>query len=153
MIEGNYTEANAVFTFGGVQYTPKHFFNQGKKTGFTKDLLDFSNDSYGKWNSSGLLLTAYIDTCWKGMTDAQKNMIYPKVGLMWYSLDGSADDSVPSWIDPAAGYRPVVKQLSPTKVLLLKDESLSYYFTEYVGEPLTGTTIHLVCPHCGKKIF
>ena len=159
MIEGTYDEYSVIFTFHGIQYKPKHFFNHGKKTGFTKDLLDFSNDSAGKWGSSGLLLTAYIDTCWKGMTDAQKNMIYPKVGLMWYSLDGSTDGSIPEWIDTIAGYRPVVKQISPTKVLLLNEESLSYYFTEYVGEPIpeleisTGMTIHIICPHCGKKIF
>jgi hypothetical protein len=98
------------------------------------------------------------------MTDAQKNMIYPKVGLMWYSLDGSTDGSIPEWIDTSAGYRPVVKQISPTKVILLNDESLSYYFTEYTeSEEIPGTvletdimndmTIHIICPHCGKKIF
>ncbi|MFA5150984.1 MAG: hypothetical protein WC554_00345 [Clostridia bacterium] len=164
MIEGTYTEVDTLFTFSGIQYKPKHFFNHGKKTGFTKELLDFSNDSAGKWGSSGLLLTAYIDTCWKGMTDAQKNMIYPKVGLIWYSLDGSTDGSIPEWIDTSAGYRPVVKQISPTKVILLNDESLSYYFTEYTeSEEIPGTvletdimndmTIHIICPHCGKKIF
>jgi len=159
MIEGTYDEFNAVFTFSGIQYKPKHFFNHGKKTGFTKELLDFANESYEKWGSSGLFLTAHIDTCWKGLTALQRGMIYPKVGLMWYSLDGSTDGSIPDWIDTIAGYRPVAKQISPTKVLLLNEESLSYYFTEYVGEPVpeqeisTGMTIHIICPHCGKKIF
>jgi hypothetical protein len=157
MIEGTYDEFNAVFTFNENQYKPKHFFNHGKKTGFTKELLDFANESYEKWGSSGLLLTANIDTLWTGMTDRQKGMIYPKVGLMWYSLDGSADGSIPDWIDTIAGYRPVVKQISPTKVILLNEESLSYYFSEYtpVVEPeeISGTIIHVICPHCGKKIF
>ena len=159
MIEGTYSETDTLFTFNGKQYKPKHFFNHGKKTGFTKELLDFANESYEKWGNSGLLLTAYIDTLWKGMTAVQRGMIYPKVGLMWYSLDGSIDDSVPSWIDTIAGYRPVIKQISPTKVLLLKEESLSYYFAEYIPtiepEPkiLTSMTISIICPHCGKKIF
>lgn len=159
MIEGTYTETDALFTFNEIQYKPKHFFNHGKKTGFTKELLDFANESYEKWGSSGLLLTANIDTCWNALTGTQKSMIYPKIGLMWYSLDGSIDGSIPDWIDTIAGYRPVVKQISPTKVLLLNEESLSYYFTEYAGEPVpepeisTGMTIHIICPHCGKKIF
>jgi len=157
MIEGTYTETDILFTFNGIQYKPKHFFNHGKKTGFTKALLDFANESYENLGSSGLLLTANIDTCWNALTDAQKSMIYPKVGLMWYSLDGSTDGSIPEWIDTIAGYRPVVKQISPTKVILLNEESLSYYFTECTPivepEEISGTIIHLICQHCGKKIF
>ena len=161
MIEGIYQEISqnsALFTFNGIQYEPKHFFHHGKKTGFTDELLKFANDSATKWNYAGLLLTANIPNCWRGMTEAQKGMIYPKLGIMWTSIDDSTDDSIPSWIDTIAGYRPIVKQITSTKVILLKDESLSYYFTEYASDPVpepvqTGITIHIYCPHCGKKIF
>jgi len=162
MLEGTFKKISlndAQFEFNGVYYAPIHFFHHGMKTGFTKELLEFANNSYEKWGSSGLLLTANIDTLWKELTDQQKGMIYPKVGIMWTSLDGSTDDSIPSWMDTIAGYRPVIKQISPTKIFLLKEESLSYYFTEYVGEPILepstpmGTAIHIYCPHCGKKIF
>lgn len=141
MLEGTYTEisqSDALFEFNGIQYNPKHFFHNGKKTGFTDELLKFANDSAEKWHNAGLLLTAYIPSCWGGMTDAQRNMIYPKLGIMWTSLDGSTDESIPSWIDTAAGYRPIVKQITATKVLLLKDEYLNYYFlisTEPAAEP------------------
>ncbi len=165
MIEGTYQEISqtmALFTFNGIQYEPKHFFHHGKKTGFTDELLKFANDSATKWNYAGLLLTADIPNCWRGMTEAQKGMIYPKLGIMWTSLD-TFDDSVPSWIDTIAGYRPIVKQITSTKVILLKDEYLDYYFKIAEPEEIPGTvletditndmTIHLICPHCGKKIF
>lgn len=159
MIEGTYQEISqdsALFIFNGVQYEPKHFFHHGKKTGFTDELLKFANDSYEKWGSSGLLLTADIPNCWKGMTDKQKGMIYPKLGIMWTSLD-TFDDYIPPWIDTIAGYRPIVKQITSTKVILLKDEYLDYYFqipnVVVELEKSTGTTIHIYCPHCGKKIF
>lgn len=144
MTEGTYKEidqSSALFTFNGIQYKPKHFFHHGKKTGFTKELLDFANNSYNKWDSSGLLLTANINTCWHSLTDEQKNMIYPKVGIMWYSLDGSTDDSIPSWIDTIAGYRPIVKQITSTKVILLKDEYLDYYFKPAEPEEIPGTVL------------
>lgn len=125
---------NPIFDFGGRKFKADHFFNHSLKTGFTDDLLKFANDSYDKWRGFGLLHTANTATMWGGMTNAQKNMIFPKVGLWWYSIDGSDDDSVPDWMDNAAGYKPVLKSVGST-LYLLKSDYLYQYFTEVSDTP------------------
>jgi len=79
-------------------------------------------------------------------------MIYPKVGIMWTSLDGSTDDSIPSWIDTIAGYRPIVKEYQSGKVLLLKDEYLSYYFKERT-EPIIEPEPEPEAPKTTENIY
>jgi hypothetical protein len=81
------------------------------------------------------------------------------------SLDGSTDDSIPEWINIAAGYLPLIKRLSGYDCLFFGIENdISKYFTEVTdSEEIPGTvletdvvsdiTMHIFCPHCGKKIF
>lgn len=142
-------------------FKPKHFKSHAYKYQYD-DVLAWANQSGSQWNKTGIFLTAYIDSLWKGMPDSQRNTIFPKVHLMWMAVDGSKDDSIPSWIDPAAGYLPLIKQInSAGDCWFLGDQNdVSVFFSvvnEDEQEPEPNTTlpmtIHLTCPHCGKKIF
>lgn len=152
--------------FPGIIFKPKHFKSHAYKYQYD-EALQWANKSGGEWNKTGIFLTAYIDSLWKGMPDNQRNTIFPKVHIMWTAVDGTTDDSIPSWMDIAAGYEPLVKQYGLSDGVglcwFLGNENDISVFFDIVQEEQNdnsnspqnsdGMIIHIVCPHCGKRIF
>lgn len=173
-IKCNYYEndkVNVRFTFDlfpSTIYKPKHFKSHSYQYSYD-DTLSWANKSLNLWNKTGIFLTANVKSLWAGMPDKQRNTIFPKVQLMWTEVNGTTDDSIPSWIDIAAGYMPLIKQYKYKNGVgycwfyLETEADIGTYF-DFVEEetdptkPITGSSspetlpiIHL-CPHCGGKI-
>ena len=158
MLEGKYTELtqdSALFTFDGVQYKPKMFYHHGKNQNFD-DLLKWANESYEK-GIIGVLLTAPF--LWEKLTDAQRNMIEPKVKAMWCSGTTAMID----WGGFNAYGNCFIWQPEeePGIIYLINSaEDLGKYFV--VNENSVGgsdpvleeetKSIIMTCPHCGKRI-
>lgn len=157
MIEGIYTELtqdSALFEFNGVQYDPKMFYHHGKNQNFD-DLLKWANESHKK-GIIGILLTASF--LWNKLTDAQKNMIEPKVKVMWCG----ETNAITTWGNFSVYGNCFLWQAinHPSYVELMDDKTdLEKYFT--VSENVIGgseaadeiRSLITTCPHCGKKIF
>ncbi len=138
-------------------FKPKQFRNHSHQYQYD-EVLEWANQYAG----TAIFFTAYIDSLWKGMPDSQRNTLFPKMHLMWTSLDNSTNDSIPEWIDTAAGYMPLIKRINATDCLFFGTENdILKYFTEVTEELIPdvddGNSQHIIhhvyCPHCGKKIF
>jgi hypothetical protein len=128
------------------------FYHHGKDQNFD-NLLKFANESYEK-GIIGILLTAPF--LWDKLYSAQKQMIEPKVKVMWCSDNNNLD----RWGGFNAYGNCFLWQSDTTTVYLIDGLSPNYFIPAENAEnethndsPITTMTISIICPHCGKKIF